>query len=84
MAATMAILPAPLFFRALQEEKNKAMRQAESYHAEVRLSEAAGQELQWWMEEVQKWNGRSIWQKIPDLTIELDASLLGWGAIADG
>ena len=31
-----------------------------------------------------EWNGRPIHPRPPDLTIETDASLLGWGAIADG
>lgn len=34
--------------------------------------------------ELQKWNGRLIQPPPPDLTIETDASLLGWGAVANG
>ncbi len=30
------------------------------------------------------WNGKSLRSKPPDLTIETDASLLGWGAHAAG
>ena len=40
--------------------------------------------LQWWSQELQKWNGRPIQPPPPDLTIETDASLLGWGVVADG
>jgi len=34
----------------------------------------------WWIEKVREWNGRPIIAQPPDLVVELDASLLGWGA----
>ena len=37
-------------------------------------------ELQWWIAEVRQWNGKPIISPVPDMTIETDASLLGWGA----
>ena len=30
------------------------------------------------------WNGRAILPQPPDLTVETDASLLGWGAVSEG
>ena len=82
-AASQAILPAPLFYRGLQNLKNKAFRLHQSYDAEVTLDKPARQDMHWWMSEVRAWNGRSIRTKPPDIVLESDASLLGWGALAD-
>lgn len=48
------------------------------------MSAEARQELTWWSEQVCKWNGRSVTLGEPDLVIETDASLLGWGAQMQG
>lgn len=40
----------------------------------------ARMELQWWIMEMEDWNGKSILPQTPDMVIETDASLLGWGA----
>ena len=69
-AATQAILPAPLFYRGLQNLKNAAFRRSQSYDSEVSLSQAAKQDLQWWIREVKKWNGRRILAETPDLVID--------------
>ena len=82
-AAAQAILPAPLYYRALQQLKNTAFRTASSFDDQVPLTTDARRELQWWMEEARKYNGRQIHSSSPDLTIESDASLLGWGALAE-
>ena len=42
------------------------------------------EELQWWLEQLAIWNDRDIHQPPPDLVIETDASLIGWGAICQG
>ena len=36
------------------------------------------------MEEVKKWNGRPIQKRVPAMSIDSDASLLGWGASIEG
>ena len=82
-AATQAIMPAPLFYRGLQGLKNAAFKSSQSYDTEITLSPEARQDAMWWTNEVRKWNGKSILTPAPDLTIESDASLLGWGASAD-
>jgi len=41
-------------------------------------------ELHWWSENLMAWNGRDIVQPPPDLVIETDASLIGWGAVCKG
>ena len=43
--------------------------------------ETVGKEkLQWWYQLLQEWNGKTVVMMDPDMVIETDASLLGWGA----
>lgn len=79
-AATQTILPAPLFYRQLQNLKNAAFSTSQSYDSRLTLDQAARSDLQWWLKEAQAWNGKSLQCQPPDLTLESDASLLGWGA----
>jgi hypothetical protein len=84
-ATAMAVLPAPLCYRNLQRLKNQALLTASGdYEAEVLLDQVAKEELQRWKHELLRWNGRPLQPLVPDLTIETDASLLGWGAVVDG
>ena len=46
----------------------------------VFLNEESKAELEWWIEMLNWWNGRPILPLTPDLVIETDASLVGWGA----
>ncbi len=41
-------------------------------------------DLQWWCDNLAEWNGRQIQNQLPDLEIETDASLQGWGAYCAG
>ena len=47
------------------------------------LSVQALLELRWWIDSIREWNGRAIISPSPDLVIETDASLTGWGAVLD-
>lgn len=79
-AALQAITPAPLCYRNLQRLKNRTFRSSLSYESIVTLDQCAEEELQWWIKEVHRWNGKPITTPPPDMIIETDASLLGWGA----
>ena len=84
-ATTEVIPPAPLFFRHLQMDLSAALRAAEQdYETEVRLSPGSREELTWWDTHMVRWNGRSMLIKDQDLTIDLDASILGWGTSCQG
>ncbi|KNE58392.1 hypothetical protein AMAG_18239 [Allomyces macrogynus ATCC 38327] len=50
------------------------------------MSPPAHAELQWWANSVEKWNGEAIVPQRPDLalTLETDASGLGWGVVGPG
>ena len=74
--ATQAVLPAPLFYRRLQHLKNDAYKSSQSYET---LDQAARQDLHWWLKEVKEWNGRPVQPSPPDIILESDASVLGWG-----
>ena len=41
-------------------------------------------DLQWWIDQLSIWNGRSLISPAPDLIITTDASLKGWGAVCQG
>ena len=83
-ATTQAVLPAPLHFKEIQRLKNVAIKAGRSYDTVLDVSTKGDQKLPWLMEELQKGNGRLIHQKTSNLVIESDASLFGWGALADG
>ena len=80
-ATTEVIPPAPLFFRHLQMDLAAALRAAaQDYETQLSLSPASREELIWWDTQMAKWNGKSVLIKDqPDLTIDSDASNLGWG-----
>ena len=40
--------------------------------------------MHWWINHLQQWNGRDIVPPPPDLIIQSDASLQGWGAACNG
>ena len=79
-ATSQAVLPAPLCYRQLQMLKNHVWSQTASFEPEVALTDGAIQELHWWMQHLEKWNGKPVLPSKPDLVLETDASLLGWGA----
>jgi len=83
-AAAPAVLSAPLRYRQLQRLKIGSFRRFESFDTLVTLDQGAIQDLQWWRDHLATGNGREIIQPPPDLVIETDASLTGWGAVCQG
>ena len=82
-ATTEVIPPAPLFFRHLQMDLAAALRSAaQDYETQLSLSPASREELIWWDTQMVNWNRKSVLIKDqPDLTIDSDASNLGWGRL---
>ena len=79
--AAQAIPPAPLFYRNLQSCLQKALEEgSQNYDYPCRLSHEALEELDWWINQLNEWNGRCLLTPKPDLIIETDASTIGWGA----
>ncbi|XP_028412214.1 uncharacterized protein LOC114535038 [Dendronephthya gigantea] len=83
-ASIQAVFPAPLHYQSLLRAKNVALRQSQSYEVMVSLNQAAQEELHWWKDHLAAWNGKSLLKRKEDLTIETDASNLGWGAACSG
>ena len=81
-----AIPPAPLFYRNLQSCLQKALetRGGRDYSVPAQLTASAIEELKWWQQHLTRWNGRGLIAQSPDLTIETDASTVGWGALCQG
>ena len=79
-----AVFPAPLHFRHLQEDKNKALDLHHTYEHSIPLTTQAKEELVWWRDNLEAWNGKALVSGSPDLIIETDASRKGWGAFCMG
>ena len=50
----------------------------------AQLTASALEELKWWQQHLTRWNGRGPIAQSLDLTIETDASTVGWGALCQG
>lgn len=85
LTATLpAIFPAPLWYRELQRLKNQALRSSHSFETSVLLTQEALLELDWWSSKMSLVNGKNIRTQEPDMVMETDASMLGWGAVCNG
>lgn len=82
VAAQPAILPAPLYYRHLERMKSQSLRKGHSYESQVEITPEMRMELQWWSGESCHHNGRPLRIKQWDMTIESDASKMGWGAFS--
>ena len=79
-----AVLPAPLHYRNLQRIENQALRQFQDFSTVVILDRNTREELTWWQNSLENWNGKAVLESTPDMIAETDASLLGWGAVSEG
>ena len=84
IATKPAILPAPLYYRGLEQAKIVAMRGRVNYDTPARMTKAARNDLRWWLDEMECNNGRSLQTRQWDEVIESDASLRGWGVSSKG
>ena len=86
MNATISVIPpAPLFYRHLQMALANALNSNhQSYETEISISQYCREELNWWDMNMSRWNGRSLLSQEIDMTIDSDASLIGWGAVCQG
>ena len=60
------------------------MTSHQSYEALLTLDTAAREEVLWWRDHLQGWNGKALFQHPIELIIETDASRKGWGAYCEG
>lgn len=84
-SSVLAVSPAPLNYRRLQMQKSRALLQSkQNYAANITLPDECRQELAWWIENLQNWNGKAMISPAPDMVITTDSSLKGWGATCEG
>lgn len=78
-AATFAIFPARLYTRHLLYYKNQMVKSTADWDKVLPLDQPSIEELKWWYDNLNKWNGRSILPTTPSATVYVDASNTGWG-----
>lgn len=79
-AATIAIFPARLCTQHLMRFKNQIVKRLNNWDRHHQLTQGCTKELQWRVENLQLWNGRSIIPQAPKHALYVDASDRGWGA----
>ena len=79
-----AVHPAPLWYRELQCLKNQTLQRSHSFETSAKLTQEALLELDWWGIKTNLVTGKGMMTREPDLTMETDASLMGWGAVCRG
>ena len=80
-ACLPAIAAAPLHYRALQSLRSLALRSSMTdYDSQVHLSAEAKADLHWWIDHLTSQMCRPIHPPVASLTLETDASTIGWGA----
>jgi hypothetical protein len=79
-AISVAVTPVAAHIRKIHHFQHQMIRQShwdhqDSLHPEVR------EEIQWWLDHLDDWNGKAIIPKPVEKIIQTDASNLGWGAV---
>jgi hypothetical protein len=59
-ACVAAVQPAPLHFRQVYMLESRALIQGHSYEAPVILPQACKEELRWWFQHLEIWNGKEV------------------------
>ena len=80
-ACAEAVLPQRAFSSELIRDLSSAIRKAKGYEQEVELSNMSVVQLQWWVDNLRRWNGVSWAQEKPASVLTTDASPWAWGAI---
>ncbi|KAJ8047679.1 hypothetical protein HOLleu_06735 [Holothuria leucospilota] len=81
VAAKEAINYSMAHLRYLQRALGRAIQGPEGFEEMVQVPREARKDFSWWIENLQAQNGCSIRSLTPDLIIQTDASLTGWGAV---
>jgi hypothetical protein len=78
---TMAVFPARLKTRHMLTTKIKALKQFKTWSSPIVIPTEAKEELFWWLDHLQSWNGQSFLPSSPQVEIFTDASNSGWGIV---
>ena len=80
----LAVLPARIQYRYLQELQISILNLQNSYPRQVNLHKLAKTELLWWIENLRVLNGKSLRLQEPHLLNQANASTEDWGAHCSG
>lgn len=83
-STAIAVLPAPLQYRAMQRQQIQELSFSRNYDSLIILTKEVKNELKWWCLNLQLSNGRLLVSPPPQLILSSDASLQGWGAYCNG
>lgn len=83
-STAIAVLPAPLQYRAMQRQQIQELSSSRNYDSLIILTKEVKNELNWWCLNLQLSNGRLLVSPPPQLILSSDASLQGWGAYCNG
>lgn len=78
-----AILEAPMHYRVLEHLKVESLRLYGTYDGCVVLTEMAKNEIQWWIDNTVRKNGKKIRQAPISYWIQTDSSMDGWGCFCE-
>ena len=84
IATSSAVTPACLQTRYLMIWQIQELKYSYSYTSKTQLYNLRRKELEWWIENLKINKGKSILTTQPDMIIQTDASLAGWGAHCQG
>ena len=84
VAAEPGVDYAVLYFKGLEIERNKALRQSRGhYETMITLSDESRDDIQWWLDNLPN-AVKIIQNSLPDFVTVSDASMVGWGAVFQG
>ena len=83
-STAVAILSAPLHYRALQHNLIKVILSFNSSEEEVTLSDQAKRDLNWWIQNLNLYNRLFFITPSDQIIIRSDASSKGWGTSCHG
>ena len=75
IAMTRAVIPAKLLLRNIY----RCIATKTSWNAFITLDKHARNDLLWWLNAIQQWNGTPLFVTPPEIQCETDASASGWG-----
>lgn len=83
MSLTPAVFPARLHLQHLMQVQNQTLAMKKTWKSMTSLSSDAKTELEWWINHLQDWNGKSFVPQPSDLDLYTDSSDLHWGIVHD-